>query len=128
MTESITLETIQAFIYLIKQEDKSIFPDHFQSLSQLNQNLENLTSEEDFDVANIILDWCENYPNIKQALREACNKRKSTKDIVENEEQITQNINHQNEEGIITNKILVRKTIETALKQQTQTADSENNE
>ena len=33
-----------------------------------------------------------------------------------------------NEEGIITNKILVRKTIETALKQQTQTADSENNE
>ena len=59
---------------------------------------------------------------------EACNKRKSTKDIVENEEQIPQNINHQNEEGIITNKILVRKTIETALKQQTQTADSENNE
>ena len=69
MTESITLETIQAFIYLIKQEDKSIFPDHFQSLSQLNHYLENLTSEEDFDVANIILDWCENYPNIKQALR-----------------------------------------------------------
>ena len=33
-----------------------------------------------------------------------------------------------NNKGIITNKILVRKTIETALKQQTQTADFENNE
>ncbi|MGB5593930.1 MAG: hypothetical protein WBM32_19175 [Crocosphaera sp.] len=125
MTESITVKTIQAFIYLVKQ---NFFANHLQSLSELDKNLENLTSEKDFDVANIILDWCEKYPTIKQALRETCQQKILKQDIVTDEEQIPPNINLGNEGQIINNKFLVRKTIETALKQQTKTADSENNE
>ena len=128
MKESITLQTIQAFINIVKQQDKSIFPDHCQSLSELDENLEKLESEKDFDLANIIIDWCDNYPTIKQALREVMNQKKIKQDIVKDEEQIPSNINHQNEREMINNKFLVHQTIQTALQQQTPTADSENNE
>ncbi|MEM8780464.1 MAG: hypothetical protein AAGF26_16670 [Cyanobacteria bacterium P01_G01_bin.49] len=103
MQESI--DTILAFVTMIKERDSAFSAKDWQGLSQLAQSLEKLNKEENFAIANTILDWCDEHPNIRHALKEACHKSFSI-DLVTNKE-----------EQIDNNKLLVRQIIQEALKQ-----------
>jgi hypothetical protein len=70
MMESIRV--IQGFAELVYTKDASFTPQAWQALSKLDRDLANLEDEQNFKIANLILDWCDNYPNIRKVLLDNC--------------------------------------------------------
>lgn len=114
MQESIN--TILAFVALVKQRDSAFSAKDWQDLSQLDQSLERLNKEENFAIANKILDWCDDHPHISNILRKGYHKSHSGSLVIEGEKLIDKE-RPQKKEQTMSNKALVRQILQEAIKQ-----------
>ena len=110
MQESIN--TILAFVALIKQRDSVFSAKDWQDLSDLDQSLEKLNKEENFAIANTILDWCDEHPATRNKLKTVCNSHLFEALVID-----SQQLMSKSEEQRMTNKRLVRQIIQEAMKQ-----------
>lgn len=110
-------KTLLVFVKLIKDRNSIFSADAWQDLANLDKNLAQLETEEDFEIADTILDWCEQHPDIQTTLSETCQNIRVRADIVENEEQLKEIYNLRQEGQMIGNKSLVRQTIQSTIKQ-----------
>ena len=114
MQESIN--TILAFVALIKQRDSVFSAKDWQDLSDLDQSLERLNKEENFAIANTILDWCDEHPAVRNKLKAVCNSHSFEALVIDSQQLIEQEMS-KSEEQKMTNKRLVRQIIQEAMKQ-----------
>ncbi|ACK72505.1 hypothetical protein PCC7424_4134 [Gloeothece citriformis PCC 7424] len=117
-------KTLLVFIKLIKDRNSIFSADAWQDLANLDEQLAQLETEKDFDIANIILDWCEQHPDIQNTLSETC-QNLSRADIVESEEQLKEIYNPRQEGKMVNNKFLVREAIQSAIQQPPPTTNNQ---
>lgn len=63
------IRIIKGFAKLLAEKRSEFTPEARENLTQLDRTLAALPNDEAFPVAEAILDWCENYPQIKEALK-----------------------------------------------------------
>ena len=106
--------TINNFTQLIKDRNAVFSPTAWRNLAQLNATLEKLGNDaQPSQIADIILRWCNDYPDIRNRLRSSCDRA----DIVDNENEDRDDSNPRQDQLAIDNKFMLYETIKNALDQ-----------
>jgi hypothetical protein len=66
-----SVRIIKAFTKILAEKRSAFPPEALSNLSQLQEALATLPNNQPDPVANAILDWCDNYPGIRNTLRES---------------------------------------------------------
>jgi hypothetical protein len=115
MIESTTM--IHAFVRLVKEKSPAFSAKAWQDLSRLDQALGNLRDNQNFLIANTILDWCDElkHEDVKAALLQMAKSRPNLVSY-DKENSSWQGNSSKWKSDRMDNRSLVRKTIQEALR------------